>query len=99
MELLLWQQLFRGVREHSATIPTCWGGLRPLDFLTQGKNGTFSPIGMVQCCCRAPNIEIGPLGVPKIESRVKIGSRKVVSDFYLLQIWSYSRSFDYLKLG
>ena len=27
---------------------------------------------MVQCCCRAPNIEIGPLGVPKIESRVKL---------------------------
>jgi hypothetical protein len=54
---------------------------------------------MVQCCCRAPNIEIGPLGVPKIESRVKIASRNLVSDFYLLQIWSYSRSFDYLKLG
>ena len=98
MEGFLWQQLFRGVREHDATIPTCWGGLRPLDFF-KSKNGTCSPIGMVQCCCRAPNIEIGPLGVPKIESRVKIASRNLVSDFYLLQIWSYSRSFDYLKLG
>ena len=55
---------------------------------------------MVQCCCRAPNIEIWPLGVPKIESRVKIGSRKVVSDLYcyrfgvipdLLIIWNWAK--------
>jgi hypothetical protein len=31
---------------------------------------------MVQCCCRAPNIEIWPLGVPKIESRAKILDKK-----------------------
>ena len=34
---------------------------------------------MDQCCYRAPNIEIGPLRVPKMESRVKIACRKVVS--------------------
>ena len=39
---------------------------------------------MDQCCYRAPNIEIGPLGVPKIESGVKIGYRKVVSDWLYL---------------